>query len=152
MRMQRLYLFWIHLIEYNLTSLEPLHRKDGSRLVTLWGTGGRSPLAVGMMGRQSLPVCWLGWMDLAPRLQAARGSFQEGSSPLERVSAAREEGTVYLLSQAGNRGRFQRGQRPPWLWVSNRGERHPVGTRSCCARSSVLYLSRTLPPPRSPLT
>ena len=33
----------------------------------------------------------------------------------------------------------------PWLWVSNRGEKHPVGTRFCSAKSSVLYLLRPLP-------
>lgn len=32
----------------------------------------------------------------------------------------------------------------PWLWVSNRGEQHPVGTRFCAAKSSVLYLLRPL--------
>ena len=32
----------------------------------------------------------------------------------------------------------------PWLWVSNRGEKHPVGTRFCSAKSSVLYLLRPL--------
>lgn len=31
-----------------------------------------------------------------------------------------------------------------WLWVSNRGEQHPVGTRFCAAKSSVLYLLRPL--------
>lgn len=31
-----------------------------------------------------------------------------------------------------------------WLWVSNRGEQHPVGTRFCLAKSSVLYLLRPL--------
>ena len=32
----------------------------------------------------------------------------------------------------------------PWLRVSNRGEKHPVGTRFCSAKSSVLYLLRPL--------
>lgn len=31
-----------------------------------------------------------------------------------------------------------------WLRVSNRGEQHPVGTRFCSAKSSVLYLLRPL--------
>ena len=31
-----------------------------------------------------------------------------------------------------------------WLRVSNRGEKHPVGTRFCSAKSSVLYLLRPL--------
>ena len=31
-----------------------------------------------------------------------------------------------------------------WLWVSNRGEQHSVGTRFCVAKSSVLYLLRPL--------
>lgn len=31
-----------------------------------------------------------------------------------------------------------------WLRVSNRGEQHPVGTRFCLAKSSVLYLLRPL--------
>lgn len=31
-----------------------------------------------------------------------------------------------------------------WLRVSNRGEQHPVGTRFCAAKSSVLYLLRPL--------
>ena len=32
----------------------------------------------------------------------------------------------------------QRGE-IPWLWVSNRGESIPVGTRLCVAKCSVLY-------------
>ena len=32
----------------------------------------------------------------------------------------------------------------PWLWVSNRGEQYPVGTRFCAAKSNVLYLLRPL--------
>ena len=37
-----------------------------------------------------------------------------------------------------------RGMQSLWLWVSNRGEQHPVGTRFCSAKSSVLYLLRPL--------
>ena len=37
-----------------------------------------------------------------------------------------------------------RGMQSLWLWVSNRGEKHPVGTRFCSAKSSVLYLLRPL--------
>ena len=37
-----------------------------------------------------------------------------------------------------------RGMQSLWLWVSNRGEQHPVGTRFCSAKSSVLYLWRPL--------
>ena len=94
-------------------------------------------------GGASLSADWDGWTQ-HPGAGQHGGRFQEGASPLEQVSTVREEGTVYLLSQAGSCGRFQRGPRPPWLWVSNRGERRPVGTRSCCARSSVLYLLRPL--------
>ena len=35
-----------------------------------------------------------------------------------------------------------RGMQSLWLRVSNRGEQHPVGTRFCAAKSSVLYLLR----------
>lgn len=41
-------------------------------------------------------------------------------------------------------GGAPRGAKPLWLWVSNRGEQHPVGTRFCAAKSSVLYLLRPL--------
>jgi len=37
----------------------------------------------------------------------------------------------------------QRGE-APWLWVSNRGESIPVGTRFSFGKSSVLYLLRPL--------
>ena len=37
-----------------------------------------------------------------------------------------------------------RGMQSLWLRVSNRGEKHPVGTRFCAAKSSVLYLLRPL--------
>ena len=37
-----------------------------------------------------------------------------------------------------------RGMQSLWLRVSNRGEQHPVGTRFCAAKSSVLYLLRPL--------
>ena len=37
-----------------------------------------------------------------------------------------------------------RGMQSLWLWVSNRGEKRPVGTRFCAAKSSVLYLLRPL--------
>ena len=37
-----------------------------------------------------------------------------------------------------------RGMQSLWLRVSNRGEKHPVGTRFCSAKSSVLYLLRPL--------
>ena len=37
-----------------------------------------------------------------------------------------------------------RGMHSLWLRVSNRGEQHPVGTRFCAAKSSVLYLLRPL--------
>lgn len=37
-----------------------------------------------------------------------------------------------------------RGMQSLWLWVSNGGEQHPVGTRFCAAKSSVLYLLRPL--------
>ena len=37
-----------------------------------------------------------------------------------------------------NIGGVQRGE-IPWLWVSNRGESIPVGTRLCVAKCSVLY-------------
>ena len=37
-----------------------------------------------------------------------------------------------------------RGMQFLWLWVSNRGEKRPVGTRFCSAKSSVLYLLRSL--------
>ena len=37
-----------------------------------------------------------------------------------------------------------RGMQSLWLWVSNRGEQHPAGTRFCAAKSSVLYLLRPL--------
>ena len=42
-------------------------------------------------------------------------------------------------SHCTDRRGVQRGA-APWLWVSNRGEQHPVGTRFCSAKSSVLYL------------
>ena len=37
-----------------------------------------------------------------------------------------------------------RGMHSLWLRVSNRGEKCPVGTRFCAAKSSVLYLLRPL--------
>ena len=37
-----------------------------------------------------------------------------------------------------------RGTQSLWLRVSNRGEKRPVGTRFCAAKSSVLYLLRPL--------
>lgn len=37
-----------------------------------------------------------------------------------------------------------RGMQSLWLRVSNRGEKRPVGTRFCAAKSSVLYLLRPL--------
>ena len=48
-------------------------------------------------------------------------------------------GTIFEENMKG----VQRGA-APWLWVSNRGEQHPVGTRFCSAKSSVLYLLRPL--------
>lgn len=49
---------------------------------------------------------------------------------------------VHSSTSDGNEG-YPKGK-PLWLWVSNRGEQHPVGTRFCAAKSSVLYLLRPL--------
>ena len=48
-------------------------------------------------------------------------------------------GTIFEENMWG----IQRGIAPR-LWVSNRGESIPVGTRFCSAKSSVLYLLRPL--------
>ena len=43
-------------------------------------------------------------------------------------------------SYCTDRRGVQRGVDPLWLWVSNRGEQCPVGTRLSLGKSSVLYL------------
>ena len=51
----------------------------------------------------------------------------------------------YSLGTAVRRKlQVSRGMQSLWLRVSNRGERLPVGTRFCRAKSSVLYLLRPL--------
>ena len=51
----------------------------------------------------------------------------------------------YSLGTAVRRKlQVSRGMQSLWLWVSNRGEQHPAGTRFCAAKSSVLYLLRPL--------
>ena len=50
-------------------------------------------------GGVSLSAALDGWAQ-HPEVRQLGGRFQEGASPLEQVSAVREEGTVYLLSQA----------------------------------------------------
>ena len=49
-------------------------------------------------------------------------------------------GTIFEENIRG----VQRGA-APWLWVSNRGEKHPCWHTILLAKSSVLYLLRPLP-------